>query len=120
MRSRGANFFNSTWLARIAASSSSRSANNGTFFNDSGWHDMADLAKVEIRISETGKDSIKRRGMTTRGDPLSGLIEAGECGGPIRRNFSGCDGPLREISFAHVSGQGLHDLAVRDLTDEIV
>src|SRR5256885_16538468 len=68
MRSRGANFFSSTWLARMAASSSSRSAKRGTFFSDSGWQDMADLAAVEIRISGKGKDSIKRLAMTKRGE----------------------------------------------------
>src|ERR1700678_1737589 len=45
MRWRAANSRTSTWAARMAVSSSSSSANNGTCFNSSGAHAMLHLAR---------------------------------------------------------------------------
>ncbi len=50
----------------------------------------------------------------------SGLVKACSGGGPVERDVCVRDGPLRELRFVHVRGESLHDLAMRDLANEIV
>lgn len=50
----------------------------------------------------------------------SGLAETSLCGGPVERNIDICDGPLCELSSSHVGRHRLHDLAMRNLANEII
>src|SRR5438128_9876010 len=117
MRCRGANVFFSTCDARTAASSSSSSAKSGTCLSSWESQDMGHLATANCCKKIVTR--CRRRMPPCERMPKSPTRKPRFCAAPVERNFVRFDSPLRELRFAQVRRECLHDAAVRDCADKV-